>query len=387
MVALDQLLLGGENGLSAADYAGRTGDLMRASTPISRWPHVELLRHHQPEGIGLDGAWFEESAYLANARACIALTGHYFGATDDAGVREVATGFLGRARGAAAPPRPSQSRPGEPPRVRPVRRSRCFEVVDGHHRLAAAHARGETRAEVAVEWRRVWTPLQALLLEMSWLEGRFELYQPIDAPELQEGWALVRRCTDRRDAMLRFLSERQLAGPGATYLDVASCYGWFVAEMGRAGFDALGMERDPLGATVAEKVYGLEPGRVEVGDCVDLLAALDGPVDVVSCFSLLHHFVLGKGSCPPERLADLLDRATGRVLFLDTGQAHEEWMRERLPEWDADHVEAWLRRSTTFDEVVRLGVDADGVGPFAGNYGRTLFACIRHPRGAETRLM
>lgn len=378
-VALSRLLLGGENGLSAAEYSAATGDLLRPSTPIAAWPHVELLERFVAEGpSALVSESFNDSRYLANARTCIAATGHYFGARDDEGVRAVASDFVLRFTGlSSGDTRPSQSGPQDPIRVRLIRNSTCFEVVDGHHRLAARLMRGETDVEVVVERRRVWTPLQALLREMSWLEGRLQLYQPISAPELRD-WPQVRRCTDRRDRMLELLSQVDVTVSGSTYLDVASCYGWFVAQMAEVGFDAYGMERDPLGREVAEQVYGVERHRIEVGDCVELLGQLRSRHDVVSCFSLLHHFVLGRGSCSAERLAKLLDSVTGRVLFLDTGQAHEAWFKDTLPDWDADFIEGWLREHTSFDDIVRLGSDDDDVPPFEQNYGRMLFACVRH---------
>jgi ubiquinone/menaquinone biosynthesis C-methylase UbiE len=117
---------------------------------------------------------------------------------------------------------------------------------------------------------------------------------------------------------------------------------------------------------------------VTVSDAERFLAATDRTWDVVSCFSLLHHFALGRASIGPEELLHLLDRVTGRVLYLDTGQAHEAWFRESLPEWDTEYVRAYLSRHTTFDEVVDLGPDCDDVPPYQHNYGRHLFAAVRN---------
>ena len=113
------------------------------------------------------------------------------------------------------------------------------------------------------------------------------------------------------------------------------------------------------------------------GDAVEFLRGDTGPYDVVSCFSLLHHFALGRGSVDEVALFRLLDRATGRVLFLDTGQAHEAWFRKSLPEWNADYVREFLEQYGTFDRVIDLGPDQDAVPPYEDNYGRHLFACVR----------
>src|SRR5215210_6614129 len=115
----------------------------------------------------------------------------------------------------------------DPVLVAPVRGSECFQVLDGHHRLARTIAGGARYVDVTLKRTSVTTPLQDLLNRMTWLEGNRELYQPIDAPELRQSWSIVRRCTDRRDKMLAFLGERGLLPPAAgTYLDVACFYGW-----------------------------------------------------------------------------------------------------------------------------------------------------------------
>jgi hypothetical protein len=98
--------------------------------------------------------------------------------------------------------------------------------------------------------------------------------------------------------------------------------------------------------------------------------------DVVLFLSILHHFVIGRESGEASELIRLVDRACSGVLFFDTGEEHEAWMRGKLPGWTPEFVARWLRENTTFDEIVPLGRDED-VATFPGNYGRTLFACVR----------
>ncbi len=63
--------------------------------------------------------------------------------TDLDGAVEVARDFLGRAAGAPArAPRAHQSAAGDPVLLAPIRWSRQFQVVDGHHRLAIGAVRG-----------------------------------------------------------------------------------------------------------------------------------------------------------------------------------------------------------------------------------------------------
>jgi hypothetical protein len=378
VVEVHKILLGGQNGVRGADYARSIGDLTWTSRPVAEGPHADLLRAAADQGP-LSDQEILDSDYVAMARRCIEVTGQYFGARDDAGILAVARGFIepGSARRTEADDAvdPARSRPGSPILVAPIQGSDCYQVVDGHHRVARLAVEGFETAEVRVRRRPVTTPLQDLLDRMSWIGGERELYQPVDAPELETSWVTVRRCDDRLDLMRDLLE--QLGVSGATYLDVASCYGWFLAAMADAGHDVRGIERDPLAPTVASSVYGLAAERVVTGDAVDFLRAQQGTYDVVSCFSLLHHFALGRGSVDAAGLVRLLDQVTGRVLFLDTGQAHEAWFADSLPEWTTAYVHDFLVRNTTFDRVIDLGPDRDAVAPYAANYGRHLFACIR----------
>ncbi|GGT77364.1 ParB N-terminal domain-containing protein [Actinomadura citrea] len=377
-VRFDQLLVGAQGGWTAREFADRAGDLLWPSTPFLDGPHVGLLRlaDDRPE---LTDAEILSSAYGRLGLRCIEAGGSYFGGTDEAGVLAAARAFVARYRGEDAPgaaPRPQQSGPQDPVLVAPVRGSDQYQILDGHHRLAIAAMSGADGANVVAKWLPVTTPLQDLLLKMSWLDGTHELYQPIEAPELRSGWTTVRQCTDRLAKMDAFLGERGLSG--GRYLDVASCYGWFVAKMAERGFDAEGIERDPLAVPLGRAVYGLPDGAVSTGDCVEFLGGHDaGRWDVVSCFSLLHHFVLGRGSVSAEELIRLLDRATGRVLFFDTGQDNEAWFADSLRGWDPARVAEFLRENTGFDEIVDLGPDEDARPPYEDNYSRHLFACVR----------
>ncbi|GAA2081139.1 ParB N-terminal domain-containing protein [Actinomadura alba] len=375
-VPLDRLLLGAQGGWTARGFAERTGDLLWPSTPLLDGPHIALLRRAS-DGEPTDEELLD-SPYGRLAQRCIDAGGDYFGATDDAGVVASARAFISRSRGHDVPGdrRPQQSTSLDPVLVAPVRNSSYYQVLDGHHRLALAAHRGETTARVVAKWAPVTTPLQDLLLKMSWLDGTKELYQPIDAPELRDSWTTVRRCTDRRDKMLAFLRERGIGAP-ATYLDVASCYGWFVDQLRHAGFTAGGIERDPLAVPLGRAVYGLPEGVIGTGDCVELLGTSDRRWDVVSCFSLLHHFVLGRGSVGHEELIRLLDGVTGQVLFFDTGQENETWFKSSLRGWNPESIAGFLRANTSFDEIVDLGPDDDARPPYADNYGRHLFACVR----------
>lgn len=379
-VPIDRVLCGDNHGLTAAHYSRVIGDPLWPSTPLSQSPHVMLLQRYKEIGLRvLEPEELQHTEYFGHAARIIDVFGNYFEARDREHVRDIAKRFVSWLEGHNFDtPRGSGHSDGrEPIVVRPILHSDCYQTVNGHHRLAIAYVRGLREICALVNGPAVLTPLQQLLLDVLWVKGRTEMYQPIDAPEVAR-WTLTRRCTDRFAKIREFLTEQNLLPPHATsYLDVGCSYGWFVAQMQKLGFSAYGVERDPIALAVGHLCYRLDARRTLRGDCVRFLRDCQTVYDVVSCFSLLHHFVLGRCAVSAEQFARLLDRVTGRVLFLDTGQNHEAWFRGSLREWDAEYIECWLRRNTTFKSIWRPGADEDARPPYEANYGRMLFACVR----------
>src|ERR1035437_4155651 len=93
------------------------------------------------------------------------------------------------------------------------------------------------------------------------------LYQPLDYPEIQQSWKLLRRCSDRLALMKGFLSTAGLLEtPRRTYLDLGSSYGWFVKRFEEWGFRSTGVERDLVSSSVGFHCYGLRPEQIRGGD-------------------------------------------------------------------------------------------------------------------------
>ena len=376
-VPVARILRGGETLASAAQYAMITGQPLVPSTPVEKGPHAEFLREYLVEGDKLLAPGrFEKTAYYQNALLSIKYLGCYFPyAKEPHQIILVAQRFIKQfLNQEIVPELPGHTKPGEPINVRPIRHSDCFEVVDGNHRLAVAIMKGESHVEVMPQQEAVLTPMQDLLLKVLWQNGRVELYQPIGVPEVRN-WPLVRRCTDRFGFMRDFLQSRQISG--GSYVDLGASYGWFVAQMRGLGFDAHGVERDPIAIEVGVVAYGYKRDALICSDLVPFLRENRRKFDVVSCYSVAHHFALGRASVNAEELIGMIDRITEKVLFFDTGQNNEEWFKDSLSQWDPDFIEKWLYQNTTFKKVIRLGIDSDAVAPFEKNYSRTLFACVR----------
>jgi hypothetical protein len=332
---------------------------------------------------------FRKTAYFKHAVRYINTTGHYLRRTREGQIEKIARRFVAQFSNDL----PSNdlgddffhneiendlfSHPGSPVVVWPIRYSSCYEIVDGHHRLAIAYVRGEKEYPVRISDCPVITPLQQLLLDCAWTQGRRELLQPIESPELGDEWLLFRRCSDRMGLMAHFLQEHKFLPPRCTtYLDIACAYGWFVKAFDGLGFHAHGVEVDWAATEIARLVFGLGTESITRADVVRFLESDQRDYDIVSCLSLFHHFVLGRGSISAEELLRLVDRKTRTVLFFDMGQSHEEWFRKTLSSWDAEYIEQWVRANSSFKRIYRLGTDRDNVPP-QQNYGRTLFACMR----------
>ena len=379
-VSIDQLLMGGECGIPAAKYARLVGDPLRPSTPIAASPHVKLLQQYEAIGPRLfEPGSFQLTAYYRNALQCLDITGGYFDAHGENQIEAVARRFVDRYKDPGRPyvPVDGQSLPHEPIHVRPILYSDKFEIIDGQHRLAIAYMNGERQVQVLPQRTTALTPLQSLVLDVHSARGRRELCQPINSPELEKQWPVAHPCSDRLSKMRDFLSARGLLKSQQTYLDLGSRYGWFVAEMRNLGFDAHGVERDPIAASLGPLVYRLKPEQISRTNCVRFLGETDNSFDVISCFSLLHRFALGHGAMTAEDFIRLIDRRTAKVLFLETGQNHEARFRGRLSEWDADFVESWLKKNTGFARTYRLGPADDARPPFGDRYARMLFACVK----------
>jgi len=383
-VPLDRLLCGGENGLSAAQYARHTGNLLRPSIPFYRSPYVQFLEQYLQMGDEIfRPEVFRETGYFANAVECINAVGSYYTCTREDQLEQIARQFVGQfnnrpPQGDAATIRPYFLPSGSPLRVRPVEYSDYYEVIEGAHNAAAAFVRGEKTCPAYSTPDLAITPLQQLVLDHAFTgDGRPRLYQPIASPELAT-WQLIRRCSDRFEMIRRFLDEYGLMPPRCSaYLDIACSYGWFLQAFEGLGFHSSGVEIDWAAVELSKLVYGLRPGQVIRSDAVRFLKNNKKTYDITTCFSLLHHFLLGRASVSGEEMLRLLDRITGTVLFFDMGQCHEEWFRESLAGWDADRIEQWILSNSSFTKIYRLGKDCDSVEPYENNYGRTLFACLK----------
>ena len=376
-IELGKLLMGGEAGYSSASYARITGDLLRPSRPIAESPHVELLQAYRENGedVFLPGR-FEATSYYQNAAMCVELHGHYFDVKDPKGIVKNARNFCAMLEGKEFDnPATELNEASSPVIVRRIASSDCYEIVKGQHRLAIASVKEMESYECLVQpCAPVFTPIQQMIMDSNWTMGRPEVYQPIAAPEVA-AWPAIRKCSDRAEMMAQWLARKGIRS--GSYLDICCSYGWFVAEMQRRGFQAFGIDRDTAALSVGRLAYGLNSAANQITDVITFLDQKEHGYDIVSCFSILHHFVRGHMRCSAADFIRKVDAATGKVLFLDAGESHEDWFKEALAGWDAEFIRQWIKDHTSFSRVEILGTDSDNVNPYEKQYRRHLFACSR----------
>ncbi len=144
-VPVDKLLLGAQNGVAASLFAKVYGDPRWPSRRVTDGPHADLLDRVARGPMTDDDIL--ASPYGRMARACIQHTGRYFAAMDQTGIVDQARQFIARTDDEHLSVRTGDhhSVPGLPILVSPIADSDCYQVLDGHHRIAAA---GPTRGDV-----------------------------------------------------------------------------------------------------------------------------------------------------------------------------------------------------------------------------------------------
>jgi hypothetical protein len=261
-----------------------------------------------------------------------------------------------------------ESGPGDPVEVRRIKFSECFEIVDGHHRLALAFVRGMKRQRCAIlPTEEALTPMQQMVMDSVGLAGKMQLSQPIAAPELRT-WQVKGRCADQLGMMLRKLSELKILS--GSFLDIGSSYGWLVSEMSKRSFQAFGVEQSAPAAAVGPVAYGLPSSTIIRKEATAFLSSAKLSYDIVSCFGMLGKSLKGNGPITAEAFIKLLDKVTRSVLFLGVDDP-ESVQRDRTTQ-----ISEWIKDNTGFESVERLGA-YDRPEMDQSKEGYSMLACIR----------
>lgn len=383
-IPIGLILVGYQAGYSLKEWLKKTGEFERLSLPVTNSPYVLFLRDVLTDKNRLGDEHFLRShPYFQMAEVAVKYTGHFMGAQTEKEIFQVMREFFasshaagrGKVEGTPLLSARGHSLPHTPIILKKIKYSENYEIIDGHHRIAAAAVRGEDHVRALVTGEKT-TYLQDLVLSGRQTHGDRELYQPLPQPEVNN-WPLVRRCRDRFEMMLELLRQRGIETNGLTLLDCSCSYGWFLREFKRKGVTVLGIDRDPISVQIGRLALSLSPKDIIEADLVSCLTSCSDSFDIVLFLSILHHFALGQEKGNVGQILRQLDRIAKRVLFIDTGQNHEQWWSNTLPEWDDAYIVSVIRQHTSFTDIVKLGEDRDNIGPYQNQYQRSLFACLR----------
>lgn len=378
------------NGWDAGRWAEVLGDPRLASVRLQESPHVDFLKQYRALGDKLfEWKHLEPTAYYRAAVQSILYEDGYFGHRTREGIRLQAKVFAALYERMAKddpsevvfPEREAHSPAGSPPVVQGTLTPGTCEIVDGHHRLAAAWVLGMRRLPAIVLPPRP-TALQRLVMLAG--PGRSSgptprrLCQPIESAEFDESWEVAGRCPERLEAMLAFLACRGLALRGLSVLDAGCRYGWFVHELASQGCEALGIDWDPAALKVGKIVYGLREEQVRRCGPLEFLNGCERRFDVVLLLNGWQGFRRGAEVGSAEALVGTAARVTGTVLFVDVSEAWAEAVgEEEGPAGGETLMMEWLKRNTSFDEVLPVGRVVETARARGDAATPALFACVR----------
>lgn len=379
-IPIARILRSGENGIPANQYSRLTGNPLRSSMLSIDGPHLQLLKAYDDHRERIfDPEFFSKTPYYSNAAECIEYTGRYFSAHKNEEIAKIANAyirFVFHGETETLSYSSGHSPPHTPITVRPIANSQHYELVDGNHRLAFAHFKGAAWIDALVSPHLVSTVAQDYLLDVLWQNGKIELYQPIDLPEVST-WSLVRNCEDRFGMISSFLSSNSIGNSLKSALDLGCSYGWFgYNAQTRLGLNSTFVDRDPFALNVAHQIYGVPREKLIRSPIQSFLNSTSRKFDVTFFLSVLHHFIrLGDQSTALEIIRKV-DQITDKVLFFEMGQGTEKWFEGKMRMWTPEYIRKWIYENTSFSNVTVLGTDVD-CKTSPGNYGRTFFVCHR----------
>lgn len=382
-IDLKNILIGQQNGMALEEWIEKTKDHARISVLLQDSPYVKLLQTYEKDkDLADDIEKLKQTEYWKMAEHSIEKFGQFFEARRVDEIPVVIKNYINifdnynNLNSINNLFYASHSSDNEPIELKKIKHSDCYEVIDGHHRLAVQYVKKQKQVNCYVGGEKL-TYLQELIIGYKQTHGDPELYQPIDKPELQT-WPVVRKCSDRYELMKSFLSDNNLEIK--TLLDLSCSYGWFVKEFGKEGVATYGIDKDKNAVKIGRVIYGLKDQEIIQSEIIDFVSRAkknNQKYDATLFLSILHHFIIGKEKGGARELLQKIDKLTAKVMFFDTGQNHEAWYRESLKEWDEDYIIKFIKHNTSFKKVIKIGYDQDNQGQYSNQYKRALFACLR----------
>ena len=380
-IPLDKVIMGSQDLYPSEVWTALSGTFDLISVPICDSPHAQFLRNIDENTTNLSqGDALKQTAYFKFIQNCISVSGEYMGCSKEAEIfqwmREFYALFLHQAGKGEEPKFKNEfghSKKKTAIVVAKLKKSDCFEILDGHHRAAIACVLGKKEIEVVVA-KKKFSALQTLLMQVNQVHKKPELYQPVNRIEVKS-WHALRRCDDRFEMATRYFKENNIQLN--SMVDLACSYGYFPTAFKKQGVRVLGVDRDPKALLIAKLVNQLNEDELLHDRIENFLATTQEKYDLTVFLSILHHYALGREPGEAVKILQQVAAITNKAMLFDTGQNHEKWFRRTLKKWDDTYIIDFIKSNTDFNEVIVLGKDRDNVSHYADNYARTLFLCLK----------
>lgn len=202
------------------------------------------------------------------------------------------------------------------------------------------------------------------------------LYQPLSIEKINEINIVLRKCSDRAEAMLSFC--QQYFGESLkdkSYLDIGAQYGYFLNFFKDHVSSVSGFEPNENSYRISQVFYSNVSDDIENKDFIMMQESKK--YSIVSFLSELHHHILQEDILQPEDIIDFIDEITEDLLFFEMGEEHESWFSGRMDGWNKETIPQWIIENTSFTTCEPLMIDNDNVGRYSDKFARTLFVCYR----------
>lgn len=197
------------------------------------------------------------------------------------------------------------------------------------------------------------------------------LYQPVSIQLINSSSNIIRNSKDRFDAMLEFCQKRYGGDLSQkSYLDIGSCYGYFVDAFNNYCKEVRGIESSEKEYRTCKIFYPNIADSVSNQDFTKVIKRYK-KYDIVSLLSVMHSIIISESEEYATSMLKLVDEKTNNVLFFDMGEDKESIYSETMKGWNKESIREWILANTSFDYCEPLIEDGDI------RFGRTLFACYR----------
>ena len=217
-------------------------------------------------------------------------------------------------------------------------------------------------------------------------------YQPTSIDAIDNNSIIVRKSSDRADAVLSFCQNYfKNSLNKKNILDIGCGHGYFMNYFQLNFASVQGINISEKEITAAKIFYPKIASKIVLGDVFTDLYRLDS-FDVTLFLNVFHSILASHSEEESIEILQLIDQKTKELMFFEMRQDGEELFI--VPEqagfnssngafryfsegWTPESIKEYIFKHTTFTECQELMVDSDSTGFYERNFGRTLFVFYR----------